>query len=340
MVLFVGGKKFHFLGEKDCEHNSEKSIHKGLASCSTGPNNNLRELEEVQISSSGEILYVHKNEMAVAKCTSADIDDTLPRYAGTSEMTFQLLVILTTSRGFSIGHLDRSDHDLIKNFFDASLATLSKKNGNECIDVHMVGGFNDDRGLSEELTRRIIGHLMGSNLTFLLKTYFCLDMNDQVIGDKIHAPIHRAMVLDIKTRSVKPAFIAPAAWGPLLVLRNASLYALSETPHMSNILDPLSHRLCFKPFMIHWKKMVELAQLASRAKAKLAQYSKTPQQESDHFYNLLRRTSGLVGYMLVSGNDFFEGRNLELSLDVTKKQWIPLNPQTESAKKHQLALNY
>ncbi|KAM3185872.1 hypothetical protein ACTXT7_005496 [Hymenolepis weldensis] len=340
MVLFVGGKKFHFLGEKDCENNSEKSIHKGLASCSTGPNINLGELEEVQISSSGEILYVHKNEMAVAKCTSADIDNTLPRYAGTSEMTFQLLVILTTSRGFSIGHLDRTDHDVIEGFFDASLTTLSKKNEDECIDVHIVGGFNDDRGLSEELTRRIIGLLMGSNLTFLLKTYFCLDMNDQVIGDKIHAPIHRAMVLDIKTRSVKPASIAPVAWGPLLVLRNASLFALSETPRMSNILDPLSHRLCFKPFMIHWKKMVELAQLASKAKAKLEQYSKTPQQESDHFYNLLRRTSGLVGYMLVSGNDFFEGRNLELSLDVTKKQWTPLNPQTESAKRHQVALNY
>nr|CDS27517.1 protein N terminal asparagine [Hymenolepis microstoma] len=340
MVLFVGGKQFHFSGKNDSESNFEKVIYKELASHNTEPKNNLGDLEEVQISSSGEILYVHRNEMAVAKCNSGDVEDTLPRYAGTSEMTFQLIVILTTPRGFSIGHFDRSDHEWIKDFFKSSLATLSKRNGDECIDVHMVGGFNDDMGLSEELTRRILSHLMGSNLTFLLKTYFCLDMNDQVIGDKIHTPVHRAVVLDIKSHSVKPASIAPSAWGPLLVLRNASLYAFPKVPRMNNILDPLSHRLCFKPFMIHWKKMIELSQLASKPETELTQYSKTSLQESDHFYNLLRRTSGLVGYMLVSGNDFFEGRNLELSLDATRKQWIPLNPQTESAMRHQLALNY
>ncbi|VDN99589.1 unnamed protein product [Rodentolepis nana] len=340
MVLFVGGKEFHFSSKNDIGSDVEKVIYKELASRSSVPNNNLGGLEEVQISSSGEILYVHRNEMAVAKCNSSDVDDTLPRYAGTSEMTFQLLIILTTSRGFSIGHFDQSDHERIKDFFNYSLATLNRRNGDECIDVHMVGGFNDDVGISEELTVRILSHLIGSNLTFLLKTYFCLDMNDQLIDNKIHAPIHRAVVLDIKSHSVKPASIAPSARGPLLVLRNASLYALPRVPRMSNILDPLSHRLCFKPFMMHWKKMIELSQLASKPEAELAQYSKTPLQESDHFYNLLRRTSGLVGYMLVSGNDFFEGRDLELSLDVTRKQWIPMNPQTESAMRHQLALNY
>ncbi|KAM3185873.1 hypothetical protein ACTXT7_005497 [Hymenolepis weldensis] len=300
--------------------------------------NNFLEFEEVQINSSNEILYVHQNEMAVVKYDCAGKSDNfLPRYAGTSEMTSCLAIILTSSVGFSIGHLDGSYYEITKEFFEVSVETLNQS-AERNLDVHIVGGFLDERGFSMKLTSQIMFYLLTSPHQFRLKTLFCYYLNDrprtESSGEQINEPIVRAVVFDIETGTVKPASIEPNARGPLSVLRNASLY--SDALRINSIFDPVAHVLRFVEFNVPLRNMVHLAQRARQTNAELANCSTTPRQETNHFYDMLRLTGDLLAHMLVKRKNFFENGNLEFSFDANSKCWIPLNPQTEEALRHPL----
>lgn len=327
MVLYIGDKVFQSSNDEDLERFHEEVI-------SNNPGPNLTELEEIKITESGELLFVHRNEMAVAKYTPEDIDETIPQYIGTSETIAQIVVILTTSRGFSIGHFDRHEGQVVRNFFDVSMATLSRRKGKESgsVDVHMFGGFINTN--SVEIIHSLLTHMITSERQFRLRTYFCLNLNDQMINETTHAPIIRSVVFNLKTHVLHPALIDVKAWGPLVVLRNAALFAISEVPHLNSILDPLCHRLTFKPFLIHWEVMFELTTLLCGKRSELMEYSDTPEQESVIFYDLLRRTCVLVQFLLASGVDFFEEHDLEFEFDSTSRRWVPHNRQTEAANEH------
>nr|CDS27518.1 protein N terminal asparagine amidohydrolase [Hymenolepis microstoma] len=334
MVLLVCDRQFNSSVEhlKGYRTSNFQEIFDAFMEC-----DNFGELEVVKINSSNEILYVHQNEMAVVKCNwEGGNDSFLPRYAGTSEMTTCHAVILTSSIGFSIGHLDGSNYEATKEFFEVSVENL-RHNAN-IFDAHIVGGFLDERGFSIKLMSQIMSYLLTSPHKFQLKTLFCYYLNDRLRtesgGKQMHEPIVRAVALDIETGTVKPASIEPSARGPLSVLRNASFYA--NTLRMNSIFDPVSHVLRFVEFNIPPSDMVHYARRSRRTNAELANCSTTPKQETNHFYDMLRRTGDLLAHMLVEKRNFFENGNLEFSYDANLKCWIPLNPQTEEALRHPL----
>lgn len=331
MVLLVGDKEFRDCGAFEQLRNSDfQEVFDAFPDES-----NFDASGEVHINSSNDILYVHQGEMAVVKYNSTG-NVSLPPYAGTSEMTSCQAVVLTSSIGFSICHLDGSNFVLTKNFFDTSLENLNQL-GQECTDVHIVGGFLDVAGHSKKLISQILYYLFMSSLRFRLKTFFCYFRNDRIRttdGTQIHEPIVRDVVFCIETRQLKSASVNANARGPLSVLRNASLYSSSSQLH--SILDPVSHILRLKEFSIPISTMVFLSRRAKATNSQLQNFSTTPQNETAHFYDMLRRTGEFMAYLLDTGWDFFENGDLEFSYDCESKRWAPLNPQTEEALKHPL----
>lgn len=343
MVLLVGDSKFCLTGKESAALDRlQESMFKNIFDAYTGLTHasGFGNIEVVRINSSNEILYVHQNEMAVVKYgADGRLDGTLPRYAGTSEMTSCQAVVLTTSTGYALGHLDGSyGGRLTGEFFDVSAGILEMDNG-EIIDVHIVGGFLDGRGYSANLTVQIMRYLLTSLRTFRLKTLFCYRLNDRLItpsNKQLHEPIVRAVAFDAHTGIISPAYIDPRARGPLSVLRSTYVHSTSSPHSMHSIIDPISHILCIKPFVITRSTMKALSGRESKTNEELAWYSTTPQQETNHFYDMLRRTSSLMTSLMREKTDFFAGGNLMFAFNAKSNQWTPLNSQTEAVLKNPL----
>ncbi|KAM7536047.1 hypothetical protein Aperf_G00000096993 [Anoplocephala perfoliata] len=343
MVLLVGNSKFSLTDEGPAAlKRLQRSMFKNIFDAYTGLTraSDFGNTEVIRINSSNEILYVHQSEMAVVKYGADDrLDGALPRYAGTSEMTSCQAVVLTSSTGYALGHLDGSyGGRLTEEFFYVSTGNLEKDIG-EIFDVHIVGGFLDGRGYSADLTVQIITYLLTSLRTFRLKTLFCYSLNDRLVtysNKQLHEPIVRAVAFDTRTGIISPACINPRARGPLSVLRSTYVYSTSSPYSMHSIIDPISHILRIKPFAITQSTMRALSGRESKTNEELAWCSTTPQQETSHFYDMLRRTSSLMASLMQGKTDFFSEGNLEFAFDAESKQWTPLNSQTEAVLKHPL----
>ncbi|KAL5109464.1 Integrator complex subunit 6 [Taenia crassiceps] len=250
------------------------------------------------------------------------IDPSLPRYVGTSEMTSCHAVFVTSPTGYALGHLDGGGRGrLTKEFFGAVADFFdSTSKSDEALDVHIV-------------------ELLVSKRVFKLRTLNSYLLNDCIVsvsGAQLHMPAIRAVVFDTYGAALFPASIQPEARGPLSVLRSSYVYSTSARSHMHNILDPISHRLIIRPFVIDENTLKTLESVQHYSHEQLQNFSTTPKQETDHFYEMLKRTSLLLTTLKKEKIDIFAGGNLEFVFDAGAQQWCPVNPRTEEANRNQL----
>lgn len=306
----------------------------------------LRDAKIVEIKSGDGILYVHQGEMVTVRYApdalstefGGRIDTSLPRYVGTSEMTSCHAVFVTSPAGYAMGHLDgRGEGRLTKAFFSTVTEFFeSITSSNETLDVHVVGGFLDDKSFSKDLSFQIFKELLVSKRVFKLQTLKSYILNDCIISEssnQLHMPIIRAVVFDTFASALFPATIQPEARGPLSVLRSSYVYSISARSQMHNILDPISHRLILRPFVIDEKTMEVLKLIGHYSRQQLQDFSTTPKQETDHFYEMLRRASVLLTTLKKEKLDIFAGGNLEFVFDEGEQQWCPVNPHAKEATK-------
>ena len=172
------------------------------------------------------VLYVQQGEMGITCPKDKSI-----QYIGSSDATTcHLLIIRDRETGVSgVAHIDdvKSDHlnkfiDKITNLVKIRLNTrdnesshadekqkcdMSKTRDNQPLELYIVGGYQDERGMSEDLSMNLIKYLIHSRQQFALKILAIGAINTTFVdGEEPHnAPILYGAAIQLSTGRVFPA---------------------------------------------------------------------------------------------------------------------------------------
>jgi hypothetical protein len=159
------------------------------------------------------------------------------------------------------------------------------------LDVHIVGGFDDSKGSSREISNWLITLLASiaaeekDSLVITLQTCAISSMND----DGRNSPIGRGLAMDMKTGETFLARCDEEVAGPSMPLRSSRLWSGSCPPKLHLIHTAYSNTVCIEPFT--YAPFKELASLLNLPDDVLLQYTSTsPDCEEDDFCQCIRST--------------------------------------------------
>jgi protein N-terminal asparagine amidohydrolase len=156
--------------------------------------------------------------------------------------------------------------------------------------IHIVGGFEDDKGSSREISNWLISLLAciaseeKDSLKITLETVAVSCMND----DGHCAPIGRGLAINVKTGETFLARCETQVAGPCMSLRSARLWS-GIKPKLHLIHTAHSNACCIEPFSYTpFKEIDALLRLQDHV---LLRYTSTsPECEEDDFCHSLRST--------------------------------------------------
>jgi len=228
-------------------------------------------------------LYVGQREYATIKSIDTQID-----IVGSDDATTCHIVLIVdqSNQNCSLCHFDGSDmleglQSLINSL--KSLNETSSTNSSN-FDLYIVGGFIDNRHISNDVTLNLFKLFINSSENFYLKLCIVSEQND-IIKNGIHYPIAYGFGYNIKTKNIFMCnkFIDK---GPDLEVRSARHF--SSNGNM-NIYDSLNSRLVIGPF--DYEPISQVKLLARLPDSVLLKYfSTSPDQEPPEFINNLKKT--------------------------------------------------
>ena len=248
------------------------------------------------------VLYVGQGEMAHAVPSQCDV--IVSDKATTCHILALRSKTCSSSPLVSLAHIDgpcyedsiremiaehKSHHGQL--FFDSSEEEKKEEIGQERIemDVHMVGGFEDAKGSSREISTFLINllarvaHEERTTLRMTLKTCAISSMNDNGYS----CPIGRGMGIDLRTGEVFLAKVDDSAAGPALTLRSVRLWGSRK--QLSLIHTARSNKLVVAPF--HFQPFLEIDMLLKLPDSVLLQCTSTsPDVEEDDFCDNIRKS--------------------------------------------------
>ncbi|VEL08199.1 unnamed protein product [Protopolystoma xenopodis] len=192
---------------------------------------------------------------------------------------------------------------------------------------------------------QILFHLSNRpDLEFRLNLFCCTRLNDYFDAQLcFHKPQVTDVVLNLSEGRFSPALIGLPARGPLFLLRNSRF--LFRTPtRLVSVYDPRCGHFLIAPFCTSTCHTFDIASLEKACQIDLRRFSTTPNQEPDHFYDLLRLTGRLFRCTPNFLRDYFpSGRNLTfqfirsdqyfVSTGQTKTGWVALSDEADSASR-------
>ncbi|XP_064886484.1 protein N-terminal asparagine amidohydrolase isoform X3 [Columba livia] len=180
------------------------------------------------------LLYVQQREFAVTTPGDGSVS-----ILGSDDATTCHIVVLrhTGSGATCLTHCDGSDTEAEVSLIMGAVKSFSDPTGRGRLEVHLVGGFNDDRQLSQKLTNQLLRafHLQPDELH--LVTFCVTELNDREEKD-IHFPIIYGIAVNVKTAEIFPATFPEK--GPDEDLRSARVLtgATFKVPFVSCLLPP------------------------------------------------------------------------------------------------------
>jgi hypothetical protein len=158
------------------------------------------------------------------------------------------------------------------------------------LDVHVVGGFDDAKGSSREISNWLITLLASiaaeekDSLVITLQTCAISSMND----DGRNAPMARGLAMDTKTGETFLARCDEQVAGPSIPLRSIRLWS-GSCPKLSVIHTAYSNTVCIEPFK--YAPFKELDGLLTLQDDVLLKYTSTsPDCEEVDFCQCIRST--------------------------------------------------
>ncbi|XP_069726454.1 protein N-terminal asparagine amidohydrolase isoform X3 [Phaenicophaeus curvirostris] len=202
------------------------------------------------------LLYVQQREFAVT--TPADGSVSI---LGSDDATTCHIVVLrhTGSGATCLTHCDGSDTEAEVSLIMSSVKSFSNTTGCGRLEVHLVGGFNDDRQLSQKLTNQLLTPALPPGLHSAavvvavgafdlqpddvhLVTFCVTELNDREEKD-IHLPIIYGIAVNVKTAEIFPATFPEK--GPDEDLRSAHILTGAR---LTNIYDAKMEQLHIGPY--------------------------------------------------------------------------------------------
>lgn len=225
-------------------------------------------------------LYVQQREFAA----TTPADNSVSILGSDDATTCHLVVLRHTGSGVTcLAHCDGSrtctEVPLIVNAVTSR--SNSAKEGR--LELHLVGGFLDDRKTSHSLSLSILAAFQKQKEEIHLETCCITDMND-VIKDGIHRPVVYGIGVNVKTGHVFPASFM--CRGPAEELRSARTFTGGQ---MVEVYDSCRELVKIGPCT--WTPDDEFSYWLSEDDKTILQYlSTSPYAEPPHFVQHIKST--------------------------------------------------
>ncbi|KAM6080126.1 protein N-terminal asparagine amidohydrolase isoform 2-T2 [Theristicus caerulescens] len=208
------------------------------------------------------LLYVQQREFAVTTPKDGSVS-----ILGSDDATTCHIVVLrhTGSGATCLTHCDGSDTEAEVSLIMSSVKSFSNTTGYGRLEVHLVGGFNDDRQLSQKLTNQ------------LLRAF-------DLQPDDVHLVTFCVTAVNVKTAEIFPATFPEK--GPDEDLRSAHVLTGAT---LTNIYDAKMEQLHIGPYF--WRPFPHVDfWLEQDDKQILQNLSTSPLAEPPHFVSHIRST--------------------------------------------------
>ncbi|XP_060116867.1 protein N-terminal asparagine amidohydrolase isoform X1 [Heteronotia binoei] len=226
------------------------------------------------------LLYVQQREFAATTPKDGSVS-----VLGSDDATTCHLVVLrhTGSGATCLTHCDGSDTDKEVLLIANAVRVLSPNTQYGRLELHLVGGFSDDRHLSQKLTNQLLRAFDRLQDNIHLVTFCVTELNDrQEKGN--HYPHIYGMAANVKTGEIFHATFPDK--GPEEDLRSASILTGAQ---MVNIYDSRKEQLCIGPYF--WMPFPHADfWLEQDDQYILQNLSTSPQAEPPHFISHIRAT--------------------------------------------------
>ncbi|KAM9817755.1 protein N-terminal asparagine amidohydrolase isoform X1 [Syngnathus typhle] len=226
------------------------------------------------------LLYVQQREFA----TTTPADNNVSVIGSEDATTCHLVVLRHTGSGATcLAHCDGSN-----TYAEVPLLIKSVTSLNTCchegrLELHLVGGFEDEAMTSHELSLNILAAFQQLPDDIHLQTCCITEMNDIVIN-AVHRPAVYGVGVNVKTGKVFPANFPYK--GPAEDLRSARTFTGGQ---MVEIYDP--SRGLVKVGPCKWSPNMDFAFWLSQDDAIILKYlSTSPKAEPPHFVRLIKST--------------------------------------------------
>ncbi|XP_051024010.1 protein N-terminal asparagine amidohydrolase isoform X3 [Acomys russatus] len=180
------------------------------------------------------LLYVQQRELAV----TSPKDGSVSILGSDDATTCHIVVLRHTGNGATcLTHCDGTDTKAEVPLIMSSIKSFSDHTQCGRLEVHLVGGFSDDRQLSQKLTHQLLSEFDKQDDDIHLVTLCVTELNDREENDN-HFPIIYGIAVNIKTAEIYRASFQDR--GPEEQLRaaralaggpNLSTSPLAEPPH-------------------------------------------------------------------------------------------------------------
>ncbi|KAM9305550.1 protein N-terminal asparagine amidohydrolase [Gastrophryne carolinensis] len=222
-------------------------------------------------------LYVQQRELAVTTPSDSFIS-----VLGSEDATTCHIVVLrhTGSGATCLAHCDGSDTGTeVATIIEAVKSLSVTAEGR--LDLHIVGGFNDQRQLSKRLSRQLLKAFDSQPQEVHLVTLCVTDLNDKKV-DGIHLPIIYGIAVKVQTGEIFKAKFQDRQ--PDEDLRSAYILAGGQ---MVNIYDAKAEQLNIGPYSWTPFPNVEFW-LMLQDEQILENLSTSPEAEPPHFVQHMR----------------------------------------------------
>ncbi|XP_073503763.1 protein N-terminal asparagine amidohydrolase isoform X2 [Phyllobates terribilis] len=227
--------------------------------------------QPAQVIGANGFLYVQQRELAATTPGDSSIS-----ILGSEDATTCHIVVLrhSGSGATCLAHCDGSDSENEVAAIIQAVTSLTKTTEGR-LELHLVGGFNDQRQLSLKLSRQLLKAFHKQAEDIHLVTLCVTDINDRK-EDGVHLPIIYGLV-NVKTGEICKAKFEDRQ--PDEDLRSAYILAGGD---MVNIYDAGSEQLNIGPYS--WVPFPNIAfWLDQEDKEILDCFSTSPQAEPPHF---------------------------------------------------------
>ncbi|XP_053132328.1 protein N-terminal asparagine amidohydrolase isoform X4 [Hemicordylus capensis] len=195
--------------------------------------------QSAQIVGPKGLLYVQQREFAA----TTPKDGSVSILGSDDATTCHLVVVRHTGSGaICLTHCDGSDTETEVLLITNAVKVLSPDTECGRLEVHLVGGFNDDRHLSQRLTNQLLRAFDRLQDSIHLVTFCVTELNDRLDKGN-HFPFIYGIAANVKTGEVFHATFPDR--GPDEDLRSASIL---EGAKMVNIYDSRKEQLCIGPY--------------------------------------------------------------------------------------------
>lgn len=226
------------------------------------------------------LLYVQQRELAAT--TPAD---NCVSVIGSDDATTCHLVVLrhTGSGAVCLAHCDGSSTWSEVPFIVHAVTSLTDVCKEGRLELHLVGGFNDESKTSHKLSLNILAAFQKQKEDIYLETCCITEMNDAVVNGT-HRPVVYGIGVNVKTGDVFPASFPHK--GPAEELRSARTFTGGQ---MADIYD--SSRGLVKIGPCKWSPNLDIGfWLAQKDDTILKYLSTSPLAEPPHFVQHMKST--------------------------------------------------